>query len=291
MYWNGDLNLYYRNQDGGAPILQLTTPFLSTNSDFCSQSLGYSVATSNSYALCFKYISSGSNSNYLHFNPYGGTDAMRWYADGSVSIPNIATSPSTSPICPNGTNGTLTTSGCSGGGGGGLNGTVTYTSSQTAASGDNGKLVIMNCSGACAYTLPATQPSTTWQIALQSVGSTTATLGLSGDTYNGGATAPVLPNYYTLSVWANTATSTDYRGGTPPVQGTNMTITPAANGQTYAASVTGSSPLTTKGDLYGFDTANARIPVGSNGQVLTADSTQTLGVKWAAGGGGGGNYR
>lgn len=41
-----------------------------------------------------------------------------------------------------------------------------------------------------------------------------------------------------------------------------------------------SSPLTTKGDLFGFSTANARIPVGSNGQVLTADSTQTLGVKW-----------
>lgn len=48
----------------------------------------------------------------------------------------------------------------------------------------------------------------------------------------------------------------------------------------------GGSPLTTKGDLYGFDTANDRIPVGSNGQVLTADSTQALGVKWAAAGGG-----
>ena len=42
-----------------------------------------------------------------------------------------------------------------------------------------------------------------------------------------------------------------------------------------------SSPLTTKGDLYGFDTDNARIPVGSDGQVLTADSAQSLGVKWA----------
>jgi hypothetical protein len=46
----------------------------------------------------------------------------------------------------------------------------------------------------------------------------------------------------------------------------------------------GSSPLTTKGDLYGFSTVNARIPVGTNGFVLTADSTQALGVKWAAGG-------
>lgn len=41
------------------------------------------------------------------------------------------------------------------------------------------------------------------------------------------------------------------------------------------------SPLTTKGDLYGYNTTNARIPVGTNGYVLTADSTQALGVKWA----------
>lgn len=43
----------------------------------------------------------------------------------------------------------------------------------------------------------------------------------------------------------------------------------------------GTSPLTTKGDLYGYDVAGDRIPVGSDGQVLTADSTQALGVKWA----------
>lgn len=43
----------------------------------------------------------------------------------------------------------------------------------------------------------------------------------------------------------------------------------------------GASPLTTKGDVYGFSTVDARIPVGSNGQVLTADSAQTLGLKWS----------
>lgn len=43
-----------------------------------------------------------------------------------------------------------------------------------------------------------------------------------------------------------------------------------------------SFPVTTKGDLFGYSTTAARIPVGTNAQVLTADSTQSLGVKWAA---------
>lgn len=49
--------------------------------------------------------------------------------------------------------------------------------------------------------------------------------------------------------------------------------------------------VTTKGDLQGFSTVPARIPVGSDGTVLTADSTAALGVSWqTGGGGGGGNY-
>ena len=49
----------------------------------------------------------------------------------------------------------------------------------------------------------------------------------------------------------------------------------------------GSNPPTTqKGDVSGFDTTYARIPVGANATVLTADSTTALGVAWAAAGGG-----
>ena len=44
------------------------------------------------------------------------------------------------------------------------------------------------------------------------------------------------------------------------------------------------SPLTTKGDLWGFSTVNARLPVGANGQVPVADSTQPLGIRWATAG-------
>lgn len=41
-------------------------------------------------------------------------------------------------------------------------------------------------------------------------------------------------------------------------------------------------PLTTKGDLYTFDTAPARLPVGLNTQVLIADSTQPTGLRWGS---------
>lgn len=44
---------------------------------------------------------------------------------------------------------------------------------------------------------------------------------------------------------------------------------------------TGASPLTSKGDLYTYSTTNARLGVGTNNQVLTADSSTATGLKWA----------
>jgi hypothetical protein len=50
------------------------------------------------------------------------------------------------------------------------------------------------------------------------------------------------------------------------------------------------SPLTTKGDIYGFSTSDARIPIGANGTILTADSTESLGLKWATPAAAGANF-
>jgi hypothetical protein len=40
------------------------------------------------------------------------------------------------------------------------------------------------------------------------------------------------------------------------------------------------SPLTTKGDIYTFDTDNTRLPVGTDGQYLTANSAEDTGLEW-----------
>lgn len=59
---------------------------------------------------------------------------------------------------------------------------------------------------------------------------------------------------------------------------------PGANPSWTTPSSGFANPMTTKGDLIAGGTGGAasRLGVGSDTQVLTADSTQTLGVKWAA---------
>jgi hypothetical protein len=48
------------------------------------------------------------------------------------------------------------------------------------------------------------------------------------------------------------------------------------------ASSSDQTPLTTKGDIFTFTTVDARLGVGANGTVLTADSAESSGLKWAA---------
>jgi hypothetical protein len=61
-----------------------------------------------------------------------------------------------------------------------------------------------------------------------------------------------------------------------------VAIVNGGTGQTtQAAAFDALSPTTTKGDLIAYDTGtNIRVPVGTNGQVLTADSSQASGLSY-----------
>ncbi|ASD62693.1 tail fiber domain-containing protein [Bdellovibrio bacteriovorus] len=76
-------------------------------------------------------------------------------------------------------------------------------------------------------------------------------------------------------------------GAATPISLTSQVtgILPIANGGTGASSSVGAmaalSPLTSKGDILVHNgTNNVRLPAGTSGQVLTADSADANGVKW-----------
>jgi len=125
--------------NGGVPALNLTDGSSGDIAQMFGGSANPAVvigenltAGNNSGYLGFNYTSSGSTSNYMNlgictavstgYGPSGEqcsgrTDGIRIYPSGGVVLPSITTIPSTSPVCPNGTGGSLTTTGCSVGSG------------------------------------------------------------------------------------------------------------------------------------------------------------------------------
>ena len=67
---------------------------------------------------------------------------------------------------------------------------------------------------------------------------------------------------------------------TVPVDGYVLSST-TAGARSWIPMTSGSlSPLTTKGDLYTFSTVNTRLPIGTDGQILTANSSVPEGLSW-----------
>jgi hypothetical protein len=105
-------------------------------------------------------------------------------------------------------------------------------------------------------------------------------------TNTGDVTLAGTPDYITISGQTITRNAVDLASD---ITGT-LPIANGGTGQTTAvAAFDALAPTTTKGDLIVHNgTDNVRVPVGgTNGHVLTVDSAEATGVKWAAGGGGG----
>jgi hypothetical protein len=98
-------------------------------------------------------------------------------------------------------------------------------------------------------------------------------------------TAADVDGYLMQGIWVFASATARDAAVTSPQEGNACYLKDTNQVLTYSGSawvaVGGGSPLTTKGDLYGFSTVDARIPIGANDTVLTADNTQSLGLKWA----------
>jgi hypothetical protein len=77
------------------------------------------------------------------------------------------------------------------------------------------------------------------------------------------------------------------QGALPFSTDSSITFVPGNGSLDICVDFNNASPTTNKGDLIVNDgVSNVRLAVGTDTQVLTADSTAPNGIKWAAGGGG-----
>jgi len=137
---------------------------------------------------------------------------------------------------------------------------VTKTSSYVLTAADAGTVIQVNSTSATTITVNTGLFSAGDSVQIQNIGAGVMTITAGTATVNSAGSLGV----------------TQYDGGF-------LYFSSASSAIWFDYTQAGTTlPLTTKGDLFGYSTTNARIPVGADATVLTADSTQALGVKWAA---------
>jgi len=138
--------------------------------------------------------------------------------------------------------------------------TTAKTTSYVLVAADAGTVVQMNSASATTITVNTALFAAGDTVQIQNVGSGVCTVTAGTATVNTSSTLS-LKQYDAGSLYFNTTSAAIF----------------------FASDAAdGSSPLTTKGDLYTFSTVDARLAVGNNGETLVADSAATTGLRYQA---------
>src|ERR1035441_4684326 len=150
------------------------------------------------------------------------------------------------------------TPGTGGGGGGGgtaVNGVIVTANYNPSC----GQFVRSDATGPITITLPAAITVGCSFAIERGSAAGVVTINPNGVSYDGVTTQ--LPQGEAIYIYTD---GTVYHSQAPMVAGDGCTMTPSLTGNSWTCS-SGSSVLTTKGDVVGFSTAAARIPVGAGG--------------------------